>query len=302
MSDLPEFLIIGAPKCGTASMMRYLADHSQIHFLVGEEPHFYTYTAEGRPHWGVGDIDEYSERFAEAGPEQLRGEKSSWYLYSETAAQQIEKYAPDTKCIALLRQPVDRAYSHWSFRVQNGWETLSFRDAIEAEEERIANGAFWGTHYMCAGRYHEQLRRFYDHLGPDQVRVLWFEELVRDSDAVVRDALSFLGLEPEATVDTSTVHNETRFPQFQWLNKLRHSNWVRRASRRLIPRFARPLVGNLYQWINGGDRPALGPEYRSKLTQRVWADVKRLQRLLDVDLSHWAESTQSPLSAHGDQE
>jgi len=289
MSDLPDFLIIGAPKCGTASMMQYLADHSQIHFVVGEEPHFYTYVEEGRPHWGVGDIDDYIGLFEGASAEQLCGEKSSWYLYSETAAEQIKKYAPDTKCIALLRQPVDRAYSHWSFRVQQGWESLSFKDALDVEEERIASDAFWGTHYMNAGRYYEQLRRFHDQLGPDQVRVLWFEELAKDSDAVVRDALSFLGLEPEETINTDTVHNKTRFPRSRLLNQLSHSGSVRRVARSFIPAFARSYIRDAYHWMNGGERPSLDPGHRAELTERIWPDIERLQDLLGVDLSRWKE-------------
>jgi hypothetical protein len=150
VSNFPNFLINGAPKCGTTSLKHYLNDHPQIYLPEGE-PHFFTYVAEGRPHYGVGTVEEYVRLFEEADPDQMWGEKSSWYLYSGTAAEQIQRRAPDTKCIAILRQPVDRAHSHWAFQIQNDWETLGFREALAAEQERIEDGVFWAKHYMRVG-------------------------------------------------------------------------------------------------------------------------------------------------------
>lgn len=236
---------------------------------------------------GCGDVDEYLKLFEEATREQLVGERSTWYLYSDTAAQQIQKYAPDTKCIALLRHPVDRAYSHWSFRTQNGWETLSFEDAIAEEEKRIANDAIWDVHYLRAGQYYEQLLRFHRQLGPDQVQVLWFDELMRDSDAVVQKALSFLGLDLEVSIDTDTVHNETRLPRSSWVNWLVRSGFVRRGARSLIPTSVRSFLHDAHQRLNRKERPSLDPDYRGRLISRVRPDIERLQRLFGVDLSHW---------------
>jgi hypothetical protein len=268
-------------------MMHYLGEHPEIYMPTGE-PHFFTYVAEERPHWGVGSIEDYVRLFEDADSEQLYGEKSTWYLYSSTAAEQIQKYAPDTKCIALLRQPVDRAYSHWSFRVQNDWETLGFREAVAAEQERIERGAFWGTHYVHAGRYHEQLLRFYDRLGSEQVLVLWFEDLARDSDAVVREALSFLGLAPNDSSGTDEAHNTTSLPRSQMLNRLRRSPLIRRVAH-AFPDTIRMLCRKVYQRLNMAERPSLDPNVRAELTARLAPDIKRLQRLLDEDLSHWTE-------------
>lgn len=287
MAGFPDFVIAGAPKCGTTSMMHYLDEHPEIYIPTGE-PHFFTYVAEERPHWGVESAEDYVRLFEGADPDQLCGEKSTWYLYSSTAAEQIQKYAPDTKCIALLRQPVDRAYSHWSFRVQNDWETLGFREAIAAEQERIKNGAFWGTHYMRAGRYYEQLLRFHDCLGPEQVLVLWFEDLVDDSDAVVRDTLSFLELEPTDLPGTGEAYNTTSLPKSQVLNRLRRSAPVRHMAHAL-PDSVRSTCRDAYQWFNMTERPSLDPSVRAELTSRFEPEIDRLERLLDADLSHWVE-------------
>ena len=288
MEEFPDFLIVGAPKCATTSLAYYLGQHEKIFIPTEGEPHFYTYVAEERPHWGVGTVEEYGRLFAEADSSQVCGEKSTWYLYSSTAAEQIQEYSPDTKCIAILRQPVDRAYSHWSFRVQNDWETLGFREAIAVEQKRIENGAFWGTHYMKAGYYYEQLVRFYEHLGPEQVLVLWFEDLASDSEAVVREALSFLGLSPNDPPSTEEAHNTTFLPRSQMVNRLRRSALIRDVAH-AFPDRVRQLCRNAYQWLNMTGRPSLDSSVRAELTCRLEPEMKRLQHLLDVDLSHWIE-------------
>jgi hypothetical protein len=108
VSSFPDFLIVGAPKCGTTSSFHY--QHHKIYTCLEKEPHFY-YIGEERPHWGTGSVEEYTALFEEAGPEKLCVEASTWYLYSSTPAQQMRRHAPNTKCIAVLRQPVERAYS-----------------------------------------------------------------------------------------------------------------------------------------------------------------------------------------------
>jgi len=288
VSGFPDFLIIGAPKCGTTSLFHYLGQHPKVYTSPEKEPHFYSYMGEERPHWGTESVEEYTALFEEAGPEQLCVEASTWYLYSNTAAQQIRQYAPNTKCIALLRQPVDRAYSSWSFRVQQGWESLSFEEAIAAEETRIENGEPWDVHYLRAGLYAEQVRRFYDQLGRDQVRVFLFDDFQNDSDTIVREVLSFLELEPVGASDTDTVHNPTRLPRSETLNHLQKVSSLRRIARDMLPESVRSVLRRKLQQWNEKPRPPLDPEVRENLTERVWSDVEELESVLDTDLSRWA--------------
>jgi hypothetical protein len=288
VSRFPDFLIVGAPKCGTTSLFQYLGQHPQIYPSPEKEPHFYSYVGEERPHWGTDSVEEYTALFEEAGPEQLCVEASTWYLYSSTAAEQIRRYAPDTKCVALLRQPVDRAYSSWSFRVQNGWEPLSFEEAIAAEEERIENEEAWGTHYLNGGLYSEQVRRFYEQLGRDQLRIILFDDFQNDADAIVREVLSFLGLELVEASDTDTVHNPTRIPRSKTLNHLQRVSSLRQIARQVLPESVRSVLRRKLQQWNEKPRPPLDPEVRKTLTERVWSDVEQLESLLDTDLSRWA--------------
>lgn len=286
---LPDFIIIGAPKCGTTSLFQYLGDHPLIHKCPQKEPHFYSYIAENRPHWGIGNVDDYAALFQGAEPDQLCVEASTWYLYSETAAEQISEYAPDTKCIALLRQPVERAYSNWSFRVQMGWETLGFEEAIAAEEKRIEEGAPWDVHYLRAGLYFEQVRRFYEELGRKQVRVFLFDDFKHDSDTIVRKAFSFLGVDPsDREVDTEKTHNATNFPRIPAVTRLKNTDLVRQGAKIILPEPVRSILRRKIREWNTRERPSLDPTLRKELTDRIWSDIERLERLIGADLSHWA--------------
>lgn len=288
MSTLPDFLIIGAPKCGTTSLFHYLDDHPQIYVPSEKEPHFYSYVGEERPHWGMENRAAYTSLFRGARADQVCGEASTWYLYSQTAAREIQKRAPDTRCIALLRQPVDRAYSSWSFRVQQGWEDLGFPDAIAREDERVDDGALWDVHYLRAGLYYEQIRRFHEHLGADQVKILWFDDFTSDANSVVEEALSFLGLGPVDSMDTNTIHNPTTLPRSQTLNRLLNADQLRHLARRALPSSIRSFIRRSAQRVNRRERPSLDCDLRRNLTEQVWSDIERLENLLDVDLSRWA--------------
>jgi hypothetical protein len=287
MSLLPDFLIIGAPKCGTTSLFHYLGDHPQIYIPSEKEPHFYSYVGEEQPHWGMEDRETYTSLFRDVQADQICGEASTWYLYSQTAAREIRKRAPDTRCIALLRQPVDRAYSSWSFRVQQGWEDLDFADAIAREDERVDDGALWDIHYLRAGLYYEQVRRFHEHLGSEQVKIFWFDDFTSNTDAVVEEALSFLGLDPADSLDTETIHNLTTLPRSQALNRLLNADRLRNLARQVLPSPIRSFLRRSVRQVIHRERPSLDPALRRKLTERVRPDIEQLEELLNVDLSRW---------------
>lgn len=117
---LPTFLIVGAPKAGTTSLYHYLRSHPDVFMSEAKEPHYFSYAGEGQPAWGMRSLDAYEALFDSVHGERATGEASTWYLYSETAAEEIYRALPNTQIIILLRNPIGRAYSSWSYRVQMG--------------------------------------------------------------------------------------------------------------------------------------------------------------------------------------
>ncbi len=210
---LPDFLIVGGLKCGTTSLYQYLCTHPQIYAAQRKELFFFDRFFDRGTYW-------YRSHFPTNIGHQhwLTGEASPHYIQHPLAAERICRLMPNIKIIALLRDPVQRLLSHYKHNVRNGWETLDFAAAMEAEESRVAEilkntadhpDAFefdaLKFSYFRKGLYADQLVRWYKVFPPEQILVLQSEELFRNPRAVVDQTLQFLGLEPHVCED---------FPQF----------------------------------------------------------------------------------------
>jgi hypothetical protein len=146
---LPNFVIVGAPKCGTSSLARWLMEHPEVYVVPEKELHFFT------GYWNQG-VDWYENCFAPDG-ERAVGEASPTYLQNHTAHARMQSLIPDAKLIAIMRNPVDRAYSHyWHWKDRKG-VTVSFEEAIEPE---LAGGS---DVYVTPGRYAEHLEHLWQH-------------------------------------------------------------------------------------------------------------------------------------------
>jgi hypothetical protein len=209
---LPDFLIIGAQKAGTTALFAYLRWHPEITGPSWKEVSFFDrrYREDERA---------YRASFP-AKPRQwlvkrrrgrwpLVGEASPSYILHPLAPQRARDLVPDARLIALLRNPVDRAYSHYQHEVRLGREPLSFEDALDAEEDRLRgevermtaepsyfSHAWWNYTYAARGRYAEQLGRWFELFPRDQLLVLFTEELDGDTAGTYACVLDFLGARP----------------------------------------------------------------------------------------------------------
>lgn len=187
MPGSDRFFIVGAQRCGTTYLYHLLARHPEIEMAVPvrPEPKFFlddTLYAKG--------LDWY-ERTYFPGKEGawLRGEKSTSYLESDAAAERIAQAYPEARIVALLRDPVARAVSHWRFSVENGVETLPLAEALEREEERRddfdrARFSVSPFAYLRRGRYVDDLERWTRRFPRGRIRVLVHERLVGDREQV----------------------------------------------------------------------------------------------------------------------
>jgi len=190
---LPSLLVIGAARAATTSLHYYLDQHPQIAMSSVKEPNFFAFDHDQRPPAplfeaeaiatkSVVDRRAYEALFAHARPGQVAGEASPLYLYVREAPAQIAALVPDPRLVAVLRNPIDRAYSHWLHinRVPAEDAAEGFRAACEAE---MAAGPAYtpyasGTHVLRMGRYDDQLARYADRFGRDAVLVLDYDEVV----------------------------------------------------------------------------------------------------------------------------
>lgn len=210
---LPDFLIIGAQKAGTTSLYEYLKAHPALQSnITAKEVHFFD------EQYGKG-LAWYRSNFPKEKKGLLYYEASPYYLFHPLAPQRIAEAIPDVKLIALLRNPVDRAYSSYQHQVRAGRETLSFEEAMEQEPSRLQGEAEKITadpgytsynhrkfSYIERGKYIDQIKNWTRHFKKEQLLLLESESFWRDPDSTFREIFDFLGVE-QAVIKTAKKHN-----------------------------------------------------------------------------------------------
>ena len=310
---MPNFLIIGVAKSGTTSLYRCLEQHPQVFMSHSKEPSFFAFEGEGlnsrRPgdrwvaRYAITDIESYQALFQGVLGETAIGEGSNAYLYSARAPQRIRHYVPEMKLIAILRHPVERAYSAYLMCVHQGREPCqNFAEAVRAEEARIRDSWSPMWHYVRGGLYSKHLKHYFDLFDLQQIRVYLLDDFKVDPVSVLRDAFRFLCVDETFVPDVPVKYTVGGVPK----NKLVHAllspllllvarpNPVKAALKQLLPAGAGPHAGMLkrlrnLEWRNMVKPPPLSPELRRELLEVYREDILRLQDMIGRDLSAWLE-------------
>jgi hypothetical protein len=207
---LPDFLIIGTQRGGTTSLYHYLARHPQIAGAVmDKEVHYFDTNHDRGPGWYRGRFPTRGavDRIArKVGAPAIVGEASPYYLFHPLVPARARELLPDVRLIAMLRDPVDRAWSGYRHEVDLGYEDLAFEDAIDREAERLDGEeariladptyvSFEHQHhsYLARGVYVEQVARWLDGFGADRLLLIKSEDFYRDPAPVYAEVLAFLG-------------------------------------------------------------------------------------------------------------
>lgn len=217
--QLPTFLIIGAQKAGTTSLHEYLAEHPLVSPPTTKEVHYFDHSYHRGNAW-------YRAHFrVPSRPDEISGESTPYYLFHPRVPELVARDLPGRKLIVILRDPIDRAFSHHNHERALGYEDLPFEEAIarepsrlDGEEERIlANPrylSFSHQHhsYLARSRYAEQLERWFRQADRDQFLILSAEDLFRDPRSVLAETQRFLGLEPDMPADVTARNARTYAP------------------------------------------------------------------------------------------
>ena len=307
---LPNFLVIGAGKSGTTSLYHYLRQHPQIFMSPTKEPKFFALEGVGIYFRGPGDqevmtqtadnrsvteIGAYERLFDGVRGEKAIGEASPIYLHSPQAPARIRHHIPDAKLVAVLRNPVERAYSAYLHQVRDGREWLGFREALRAEEGRIRDGWAPGWRYRRVGFYFEHLSRYYELFGAEKLRVYLYEDLSESPVSVSQDIFRFLGVDGSFVPDTSLRHNPSGIPKSKALVALiKRPNPLKSAARAILPEKLRKRLSASLQTRNLSKAPPMPEEARRELVEAYREDVLRLEGLIGRDLSGWLDGGAKP--------
>jgi hypothetical protein len=255
---LPDYLIIGAKKGGTSSLINWLIQHPANlrmfpSFQPLKSPHFFDINFHQGERWYRGHFP--TERVRRRHPGAVVGEASPYYMFHPAAAERAHTVVPDAKIITVLRNPVSRAYSNYWDRVSAGTETLpTFEEALEAEESRLAHVDFDRLRtdptyyslehdqftYLARGRYLEHLESWLDIYPLDQIMVLRAEDMYADPEAVFTSVQRFLGISPSSAIDLKT-YNERSKPPIDERTRSRLAQYYKPYNEALYARLGRDM-------------------------------------------------------------
>ena len=286
---LPEFIILGAGKSGTTSLYKYLQQHPNVFFPEKKELYFFAFEGEDKPEGMITQFDRYQAMFESAPEEKVIGEVSSVYLFRPRAAERIHHYLPKAKLIAILRNPADRAFSDYLMHVGNNH--FSIIDSKTGKPKEFAKIVKNRSYFIQIGFYYEQLKRYYDRFDADQIKVYLYDDLVTDSQSLVRDLFEFVGVEPDFAPDMSQRHKVSGIPKNRMLNDLvMKKNPIRSLAAKVLKPFMSASVRDrIRNNINKSnlERPQLSGEMRQEMIEIYREDILQLQDILQRDLTAW---------------
>lgn len=302
---LPDFIIAGAARSGTTTVFEALRSHPETFMPAVKEPQFFSHNPDrpgfhrGNEPYGPASIwtqnqGEY-ESYFEDDPDPVQGEASVSYLYSPDAPGRIAETIPEAKIIIQLRHPVDRAYSHYLQLVRDGREELSFREALDREQQRIEEGWEWFYHYKQAGHYGDQLERYLDAFAEEQLKIIRYDRFDATPDSVLSEYLEFIGL---ANSDDINI-GEYNVSGNVWSERV--ARWLFRPGQTersffSIPPSAYPewlvdagkgLVRGLRSLNRRSTKRSLEPELYDELLDYFQPQIEKLDELLDEDFDDW---------------
>ena len=297
----PNLFLVGHPRSGTGSIDSYLKAHPKV-FMGQKELHYFGSDLAFNAH--VRSMENYLSFFSSA-TVPVVGDSSTWYLSSKTAAEEIWGFAADAKIIVILRYPVDWLHSLHSHMVYAAYEDIrDFEEALAAEPGRLEGRGLPkllfprnGVLYRQLAGYTEQVERYLDRFGRNQVKVLLFDDLKTNPGGMLDDLFDFLEIERDFEGRSKVLEgsNKSRNANHRHRSRRLH-HWLKSGPRRSVYQGvvmgpfpgARLVIGGL-QHLNTstGPRQEMSPGLKAALHREFLPEIESLETLLGRDLSMW---------------
>jgi len=285
----PDFFLVGAMKAGTTAVHSFMQQHDRIFAPKFKEPFYFLGSEETEhvpPGLRVATREAYLSLYADAKPSQKKGDFSAVYLWSSHAAKLIHDCNPNAKIIIILRNPIERAYSHYSSHVRDGIDTRTFRQAIEEEFEALKRGPVHIPQYISCGLYGTQLRRYLEHFEREDVLVTFFDELTNEPMPVLEKMFNHIGAgHPDPRQSFTQVHR-SGVP----INPFSRVAYMHRH--RVMPLLKAILPDRIIHGIR--DRyilrqpPTMAEDDRQRLWEIFAGEIATVEKLTGRDLSAWS--------------
>ncbi len=282
---MPNFLVIGAAKSGTTSLHAYLSQHPEIFMSRVKEPRYFAVKNNSKiniskaPWKGtITSLQDYQKLFLDLKDEKAIGEASPLYLaWSEISAENILLDIPQVKLIAVLRQPAERAFSHFLHDKRHGLiKEDSFDNYLKNHRKNT---------YINLGMYHQLLQPYYARFKTEQIRIFLFDDLKNNIVNVLEDIFGFLGVDKNIQINTRKKYNTSATPRNFFLDQVYGSKIMRTLSR-VFPDSVGKTAQKLYQ--SNLRYSILDSSRRKELTEEFFKDdILLTGNLIGRNLSHW---------------
>lgn len=306
MSALPNFFLLGPPKCGTTAIVAELARHPEVFISEPKEPNYFVYQG-GNPYcWdplGKDSLKWYEGIFANAVGTTAVGDASPYYICCHHVAAEIRHYNPNAKLIAVLRNPVYRAFSMYRYWNSGSETELSTEDFVHKfhSEGLFRNFELSVTHRVGwlkeTGFYYRHLDRYRKAFPAEQLQVLFYSDLVTDPNDFYRHIFQFLEVDAEEVQIRNEIINRTVEPRFRMLNSLINrpgtnpvGQFLKRSFLRKPLRGVRPILNRINQ--RDARRELSFPKERyEELIKPYLRDIEELETFCQRDLSGWRDGS-----------
>jgi len=276
MANKPDFIILGPPKAATTWVYECLKEHPEVYMPETDQISYFNINYHKGEEW-------YLEHFEEAEESQVVGEESLLYIKNVKAPERIAKDYEDVKLIFILRNPIDRAFSHY-------WHEKK-KDKIKYSFDQILEIHDLFESWAVTGFYYTHIQRYLEHFDRDQMKIMIFDDLVENDEEFISEIFEFVDVDPEYR--PSFLDDKVNEAGVEWMKPYKlgkeflKRNLSERQIKALMPvhKGFKGLFASKSEYEKGMD-----DEIRTELEKVFEEEVDELSRFLDRDLSHWVDN------------
>ena len=288
MSMKTNLFIVGTPKSGTTALYEYLRHHADVFLPEIKETNYFSHREIARQQLYykaqvINHRPAYEELYASASSQKWLLDASVSYLYYKDVPERIFQYNPKARIIILLRDPTERAFSHFLMDkrlgfLPTGLDTI-FEKKLHDHRSKLAY-----QQCISLGLYYEQVKRYLDVFPQNQIRIFFHHEVKADRTKWLAEVCAFLDISPLREEASRQEHNAYSNPKNKLVQSMYKAKWLRSGIRTLIPK---QLQKSLLSRFFDNTKPELDPQLKLKLRAYYKNDIQKLESLVDKDLSNW---------------
>ena len=276
--------IVGAPKAGTTSLHYYLNEHPEILMSSLKEPDFFSHQdilEQGLYYENskINTIQKYHNLFNESHEAKIFGDSSVSYLFYPEVSKRIKEYNSKAKIVIMLRNPTDRAFSHYLMDFRLGLVSERFEDVFHKKQ------GLKFQQYFLLGNYYSQVKRYINEFSKENIHLIWYSDFKKDAEKEIKKLFKFIDVNSDYKVNFKTVYNRSFVPKNNIIRIIYSVVWFRK----LILFFISPKIVRFFKSILfiKENKPRITAKTRRILAEYYKDDISKLEKLLSTNLSEW---------------